>query len=263
MAINGIISQEDIQTLVASSLANNYKTIELMQSRKSQYNTAKADWESIRKASSQLKASLAMLATENSFYSRTASSSDASIVSATAASDAPTGTYSLTDIILAQAAQKASASTLGLVGAGQAYYESTNSTGNVESFNWSEDGADISDWTRFAVDGTNVAETFDGQTVMRQSVDVPGYGKGAQLTRNIGALPDQFSISTRMYATDLGNLSQGNFLKLRIDLAGVAVNFYFAGDGLYAYDGSVTNEVGTDLVEQNTWTDWRFDISRQ
>jgi hypothetical protein len=40
----------------------------------------------------------------------------------------------------------------------------------------------------------------------------------------------------------------------------VAVLIQFGSNGLFIYDGGSYNEVGTDLVSQDAWQEWTFDI---
>ena len=128
--------------------------------------------------------------------------------------------------------------------------------GDVEDENCS----DISDWTDNDSDGASTQETFDGRETFKFTVATAGSGRKAERQKDIGTIADSFTVELRTYFDSLGTLANGDYFYFAIDNGSIILRAVFASDGLYIYDGATYNEVGTDVVDTDTWTIWRFVI---
>jgi flagellar hook-associated protein 2 len=271
MAINSVISQEDIQKLVTQSLASNQANLEAMQSMKSRYEQQQDDWESIRTAATDLNSALEALKSVSTFYSRTASSTDGNILTAIADSDAPIGTYNLTNVILAQAAQKVSAGALGLDGGDYSYYESTASVADLSAIGYATNFTPPSEWAfRNSGHAGNISEEefFDGIDTISIKTGTASNLSYAQASNNIGEniIPAKFTIEVQTYFDHLGthvstNQRYDRSFVMTVDREDFKLHLRFADNGLFAFsDATTRTEVGTDVVREGEWNDWRFEV---
>jgi flagellar hook-associated protein 2 len=132
MAVSGITSNSDIATLVKQLMAQDQASLDTLESQKESCSTQKTDLDSISSALSSLKSTLVTLKDSSSFYSLQATSSDSDVATATASSNASITNYVLTNITLAQAAQKqGSALLLDTTYSARRSTDVINSGGNV------------------------------------------------------------------------------------------------------------------------------------
>ena len=263
MAISGIISSEDILKLVEQSLAKNYETLQLIEARKERYNTSKSDWDEIRTAVEDLESSMLSLRESSTFYSSSVTSSDTSIVTASAGSNAARTTYDLTNIVLAQAASKVNASTLGLSSGTSAYYESTSSVAGATTIGYSSTMDSLTGWTTNADAYRHVdQESFDGEDTFSIYNTGSWIGVYSQAATNIGTnqIPDQYTLETRLYLDDVGTYAEQDFFQMEIQRGDHTLSLRFASNGLYVSNGSSYYEIGTDITSTGEWADWKFEV---
>jgi len=125
-----------------------------------------------------------------------------------------------------------------------------------------EDMADISDWADDDVgDGDSSQVTFDSKSCMKLDSGSAGSGNYAYRSQDIGAFGTRTVISMNVYCDTIGLNADVDSLQLSIHRAPTQLSALFSSDGLFIYDGSSYNEVGTNLVVQDTWQEWTFDIN--
>jgi len=128
-----------------------------------------------------------------------------------------------------------------------------------------EDMADITDWTD--VDsGTGVSSqvTFDGKSCMKlDSGGTAGSANYARRTQEIGTFGDRTVFSLNVYCDEIGVRAANNdFFYFRTWQTGnESISIKYFTDGLFIdYGGGVITEIATDLVVQDTWQEWTFDV---
>ena len=201
MAISGVASSLDIQQLVQQMMAQDQESIDLLQSQKQSYTQQKIDLASISNSLSFLKSSLLSLKDPSKFYSLQAASSDSNIATAVASSDASITNYVLSDITLAQAAQKQGAALL--IKTTYSYRQSLSDISDPEvsvdpNQALSSDASNIADHElihtgNFNINGVNIAIDVD--------VDPPGHVSDT-LYQVLGKINSSGAGVTATYAED-------------------------------------------------------------
>jgi len=123
-----------------------------------------------------------------------------------------------------------------------------------------EDMADITDWSDGDT-GTGVSSqaTFDSKSCMKL---LTGATPGAAIrSRDVGTFGARTVISFSMYCDAIGTASAGDYLQLIINNGSTGVWMSFASDGLFIFNGTTSPEVGTNIVSQDAWQEWTFDIN--
>jgi hypothetical protein len=122
------------------------------------------------------------------------------------------------------------------------------------------DCSDISGWAD-ADTGTGASTqiTFDGESTFKFD---SGGTIGGQASRNIdvGTFGVRYTATFRVYCDTIGTLANQDFMQGRVDTGDQRLLFNLSSDGLSISDGAVANEVGTDLVIQDQWQEWTFDV---
>ena len=107
-SVSGLTSGIDYNTMIDQIMKLEQQPITRMQSQQADYNKTISVYGDLSSKLAALKTAAEGLKTATSFYARTASSSDATVFDATAASSAAAGNYSITVTALAQAHRVAS-----------------------------------------------------------------------------------------------------------------------------------------------------------
>lgn len=123
-----------------------------------------------------------------------------------------------------------------------------------------EDMADLSDWTDDdGGTGTSTQTTFDSKSCMKlDSGAAWGYAGRYQ---DIGTFGARTVFSMNIYCDSVGTLAADDAFNLMASQTSKMLDVKFASDGLFVHDGSTYNEVGTNLVVQDTWQEWTFDVN--
>jgi len=123
-----------------------------------------------------------------------------------------------------------------------------------------EDMADISDWIDGdAVNSVSSQATFDSKSCMKFDTNTQAVANRAKRTQDIGSFGTRTVFSFNAYFDSIGTISSDAFLFLAKD-ASTDCYIRFGSDGLFVYDGAAYNEVGTNLVVQDVWQEWTFDV---
>ncbi len=148
----------DIQDLVAQLMALESRPLQALETKKKTYENQIDAWDGIRTSLKALQTALDALRDASTFLSKTATSSDAEVVTAEAGTNASETTYTFSDITLATAATAQSSGALGL---GQGVYrsitsgEEINTEGSDADFNERIDSGNVDlDSDKSIVSGT-------------------------------------------------------------------------------------------------------------
>lgn len=125
-----------------------------------------------------------------------------------------------------------------------------------------EDMANITDWDDIdGGDGVSSQVSFDGKSTMKLLTGSSGAGNFAGRKADVGTFGARVVLSTNTYFDSIGTMGANDAMELQIYDGSTDLIVYFASDGLYIHDGASFNEVGTDLIVQDTWQEWTFDIN--
>lgn len=142
---------------------------------------------------------------------------------------------------------------------------------SASGFSWdslNEDCADISDWfDDDAINSVSSQETFDGKTTFKYATNTATSGNKAG--RYYGLfygttgfnIADNFTAEVKLYCDKIGTLVNDDCVGIVFENGNIRLTVRFASDGLYIFDGSSFNEVGTNLVQQDIWQTWRFIVT--
>lgn len=122
-----------------------------------------------------------------------------------------------------------------------------------------EDMADISDWTdNDAGTGVSSQATYDSKSCMK--LESGTYGT-AQRTIDVGTFGTRTVMSMNVYCDSIGTDAEEASFFFGLSDGTTTAYIRFNSDGLWVYDGSVYNEVGTNIVVQDVWQEWTFDFN--
>ncbi len=139
----------------------------------------------------------------------------------------------------------------------QSYAIYTIGTGGILD----EDCSDITDWTDNDSNGASTQETYDGRDTFKFTVAVAGAGRKAERYIDAGTIGTTYTIEIRTYFDLIGTVANGDYFALAVDNGAATLGVRFATDGLFIYDGASWNEVGTNIVDSDVWTVWRFAVT--
>lgn len=127
-----------------------------------------------------------------------------------------------------------------------------------------EDMADITDWADTDGAGTGAASsqvTFDSKSCMKLD---SGSGTGgtnyARRGQDLGTFGARTVFSFTTYCDAIGTLAANDVLNFGAYNGTTLFLATFASDGLTIYNGSAEIEIGTNIVVQDTWQEWTFDV---
>lgn len=102
VSLSGLVSGVDVQSLISTISAAYQKPITLLQSQAQSYQTTLSAWGSLQSSLASLQSTVGSLQNVTALNNRSVTLSNGSALSATVSADAPLGTYSLSNIVLAQ-----------------------------------------------------------------------------------------------------------------------------------------------------------------
>jgi hypothetical protein len=126
-----------------------------------------------------------------------------------------------------------------------------------------EDMADITEWTDSdGGTGASTQVTFDSKTCMKLDSGSVGGANYGYRTQDIGTFGSRTVITMSTYCDAIGVWSDGDGFEFVTNNSTYRMYACFSSDGLYIVNSSdVRIEVGIDLVVQDTWQEWTFDIN--
>ena len=124
-----------------------------------------------------------------------------------------------------------------------------------------EDANDISAWTdNDTGTGSSTQTTFSGEDTFR-FLGGTNAADNAKRTRDIGTIPDDYTVEIRSYYDILTTIATGNYASVNLLNGVVNAQFRWSDDGLEINDGTNWNEVGVDLVSEDVWAIWKFVVT--
>jgi hypothetical protein len=125
-----------------------------------------------------------------------------------------------------------------------------------------DDCSDISGWADGdGGDGASTQEAYLGRQTFKFDGGTAGSGHYAVRTQDVGSFGTQTTLTVRLYADLIGTISNADYFEIRLDNGTTYMSAAVASEGLFVYDGAAYNEVGTDVVVQDTWQEWTFDVN--
>jgi len=137
-----------------------------------------------------------------------------------------------------------------------------NPQSNADILN--EDNTDITDWADGdGGTGDSSQVTIDDKSCMKlDSGGTAGSGNYAYRYKDIGSFGARAVVSLNIYCQAIGAIANTDELRLLVHNGTIGLYVQFCSDGLFIHTtagGSV--EVGTNLVNIQTWQEWTFDIN--
>lgn len=124
-----------------------------------------------------------------------------------------------------------------------------------------EDCAAITDWTDNDSTGASTQETWDTQNVFKFTVAAHGAGRKAERYIDAGTIGTTYTVELRLYCDTIGTQAAGDYFNLAVDNGAATLGVRWCTDGLFIYDGASWNEIGTNVVDSDVWTVWRFAVT--
>lgn len=117
----------------------------------------------------------------------------------------------------------------------------------------------ISAWT----DGDNIngessQVTFDEKSTFKFDSKIHAANNKAQRSRDDLYLPGNYSIEANLYFDSI-DVDEGNSFLIQLFNNVVEIDISFRSDGLFIANPSFS-EIGSDLVVEQQWQNWRFEI---
>jgi len=125
----------------------------------------------------------------------------------------------------------------------------------------SEECSSITSWTdNDTGTGASVQTTFDGKSTFRLTGGSIN-NDDAKRTKDVGLFSDNFSFEVRTNFNTLNTIANGDYFEFNIYNGIMLFRARFSDDGLDIYDGSAFNEVGVNLVSEDSWDTWNFIVT--
>jgi hypothetical protein len=122
-----------------------------------------------------------------------------------------------------------------------------------------DDCSSLTGWTNNDSSGTSSQETYEDRDVFKLTVATHGGSNFAQIYQDVGTIDTSFTVQVRVKHDDVGAVvGDADHFRFDVDNGTTILQIAFGTDGLRINDGSAWNEVGTDIVENDHWTVWRF-----
>jgi len=97
-------------------------------------------------------------------------------------------------------------------------------------------------------------------TVWSFDTNTGAYAVRGKTVGSIDGLGSRIVISLNVYHENLGLTTDYDSFYIAIDASGWRFGLDFGLDGLFLYNSESVIEIGTNLVDLNTWQEWTFDI---
>jgi hypothetical protein len=124
-----------------------------------------------------------------------------------------------------------------------------------------EEADSISAWTdNDSVGGTSSQTSFDGASTFR-FLGGSSASENAKRTRDIGGLNDDYVVEMRTQMNTLSTITGGDYAEANFDNGVVRFDVRWSDDGLEVYNGSSWTEVSTNVVTEDTWVTWKFQLT--
>ena len=105
--------------------------------------------------------------------------------------------------------------------------------------------------------GDSSQTSFGGNSTFRLRSGTNS-GDHAKRTRDIGTVPDDYSVELRTYFSGLTGISSGDYAWMDVYNGVIKLRTRWSTEGLEIYNGSSWQEVGVNTVSTGTWATWKF-----
>jgi len=200
VSISGLVSGINVQSLITSLSAAYQQPITLLQNQQQSYQSTLSAWGSVQSSLSSLQSTVAGLQNVTQLNNRTVNLSNSSAVSGTASANAPLGTYSLSNIVLAQTQSVYSAD----------FASATNTAVGTGTLQIQVGSGSV---TNISIDSSNntlngiAAAINQSNSGVNAAVIYDGTGYRLTLTGNNTGAANAFTVSTSGATGSLGSLS--------------------------------------------------------
>ncbi|MBN2680544.1 flagellar filament capping protein FliD [Acidithiobacillus montserratensis] len=222
-SLSGLVSGIDVQSLISNLSAAYQAPITLLQNQQKSYQTTLSAWGTLQSSLSGLQSAMSSLQNLGSTNNRSVSLSNNNVATATAAANAPQGSYSLSNIVLAQSqsiySNNFSSASNNSVGTGTLQIQVGSGAVKNVSINGSNDSLDgIASAINQANTGVNAAVVYDG-TGYR--LTLTGNGTGASSAFTVSSSGATGSLASLSYSS---GVSGSMTLSQQAQNAGVSIN---------------------------------------
>lgn len=125
-----------------------------------------------------------------------------------------------------------------------------------------DDCSDILDWVDVSTGDASFTQTsYDGEDCYKaDSGPTAGSGHRAIIYQNLGSFGNTVYVSVFMYSDALGLSNDTDYHQFIVYKETCRLLVQWSSDGLFIHDGVDWNEVETDIVLQDSWHEWTFEI---
>ncbi|MDD2748481.1 flagellar filament capping protein FliD [Acidithiobacillus sp.] len=222
-SLSGLVSGIDVQSLITNLSAAYQAPITILQNQQQSYQTTLSAWGTLQSSLSGLQSAMSSLQNLGNTNNRSVTLSNNNAATATASANAPQGSYSLSNMVLAQSqslySSNFTSATNNSVGTGTLQIQVGSGSAKNVAINASNDSLDgIASAINQANTGVNAAVVYDGT------------GYRLTLTGNGTGVNSAFSVSTSGATGSLSSLSYSNGVSGSMTLsqqaqnAGVSIN---------------------------------------
>jgi hypothetical protein len=124
-----------------------------------------------------------------------------------------------------------------------------------------EDMADITDWTNAdAVNGASSQVTFDSKSCMKLDTGTAATGNYANRWRDVGTFGNRVVVELSVYLDKAGDYTNKNYFLVGARKATVQFAVVLSSEGLYVRNASDHQLIDANIVLEDVWQKWTFDI---
>jgi hypothetical protein len=124
-----------------------------------------------------------------------------------------------------------------------------------------EDMSDITDWTDADNTGWSLQVTFDSKECMKLLFAVDAGAGAPKRTRDIGSFGNRTVFSMSAYFDAIGTEANEDYFELNLFNGTTRFWAAFCSDGFKINNGTSFIEVGTNILIQDTWQEYTFDLN--
>ena len=120
----------------------------------------------------------------------------------------------------------------------------------------------ITDWVDNDAGNSESSQvTFDSKSCMKLDTNTHTSPNNAARYQDIGSFGTRTVFSFNIYFDSIGTQANTDAFTFLAKDASTDCYIDFASDGLFVFDGASYHEAGTNLVVQDVWQEWTFDIN--
>jgi len=133
--------------------------------------------------------------------------------------------------------------------------------GDANTTYLNEDMANITDWTQADLgNGVSRQATFDSKSCMKLDTGTATTTNYANRWRDVGTFGNRVVVELSVYLDKAGDYTNENYFKCNIRKSTVQADFVLSSEGLYVQSASGYQLIDADIVLEDVWQKWVFDI---